>query len=139
MRLILIFTTLAATGSIASAAEQAGPASSGSLFTVLLGLILVLGLVAAAAWMLKRFGAARTVGAAHVKVVGGTSIGTRERILVVEVADQWIVVGVTPTQINTLTTMPRQELPPMPEAALATHPFAVWLKQTIDKRNDKQK
>ena len=139
MRSLLIFATLVSTSGMARAAEQPGTASSGSLFTVLLGLTLVLGLVAAAAWVLKRFGAARTVGGAHVKIVGGANVGTRERILVVEVADQWIVVGVTPTQINTLTTMPRQELAAMPDSGPAAHPFAAWLKQTIDKRNDKQK
>ena len=133
-----IFFGLASCAGLTQAAESA-PSSSSGLFTVLLGLILVLGLVAACAWVLKRLGPARVSGGANVKVVGGTSIGARERILVVEVADQWLVVGVTPTQINTLTTMPRQELPAAPSSEIAGHPIAVWLKQTLDKRNEKQK
>jgi len=140
MRFLLIATPLAAASGMAHAAEQASPSSSGGLFTVLLGLIFVLGLVAAAAWVLKRFGAGRTMGGTNVKIVGGTAVGTRERIMVVEVADQWIVVGVTPSQINTLVTMPRQELPHVAEATSPQlPPFAAWLKQTLDKRNEKQK
>jgi flagellar protein FliO/FliZ len=122
-------------GSAHAAAEQAGPASAGSLFQVLLGLIVVLGLMAGAAWMLRRFGLAKTTFAGTVKIIGGVNVGTRERILVVEVADQWIVVGVAPGRVNTLSTMPRQENVAESEAAPVAKNFSAWLKQTIDKRN----
>lgn len=118
----------------ASAAVQPGAASTGGLLQVLLGLILVLGLMAALAWALKRFGATRAAGGAAVRVVGGVSVGGRERVLIVEVADQWIVVGVAPGRVNALATMPRQE-----NAVSATAPaaqnFSAWLKQTMEKRN----
>lgn len=139
MRSVYVFTALALAAGLAHAAEPAGASSTGGLFTVLLGLILVLALVAACAWLMKRLGPARMSGGAHVKIIGGTSVGARERILVVEVADQWLVVGVTPTQINTLSTMPRQELPAVSDSESGVHPFAAWLKQTLDKRNEKQK
>jgi flagellar protein FliO/FliZ len=100
----------------------------------LLGLVLVLGLMAALAWALKRFGATRAAGSAAVRVVGGVSVGGRERVLIVEVADQWIVVGVAPGRVNALATLPRQE-----NAVLTTTPaaqnFSSWLKQTMEKRN----
>jgi flagellar protein FliO/FliZ len=118
------------------AADQAGPASAGSLLQVLLGLFVVLGLMAGAAWMLRRLGLARTATTASaVKVIGGVNIGSRERILVVEVADQWIVVGVAPGRVNTLSTLPRQEILPMPESNPVAKNFATWLKQTVEKRN----
>ncbi|HYD79798.1 MAG TPA: flagellar biosynthetic protein FliO [Paucimonas sp.] len=124
----------------AIASEAAGAASAGNLFQVLLGLIVVLGLLAGAAWLLKRVGAVRPSAGNVARIVGGVSVGTRERVIVVEVADQWIVVGVAPGQVNSLATMPRRELPsaagdgqapiqPMP-------PFAAWLKKTIEKRNN---
>lgn len=126
----------------ANAAEQSSPTSAGNLFQVLFGLIIVLGLMAAAAWALKRFGLAKTAGGINVKIVGGVSVGNRERIMVVEVADQWIVVGVAPGRVNTLSTMPRQEstVPSdaVPEANPSAKNFASWLKQTIEKRNANQ-
>jgi flagellar protein FliO/FliZ len=48
-------------------------------------------------------------GNSNVKLVGSLSVGTRERILVVEVGEQWIVVGASPGRMNALATMPRQE------------------------------
>lgn len=126
---------MAAATTSAHAAEQPGNAAAGSLFQVLLGLAVVLVLMAAAAWALKRFGAARPVGAANIRIVGGVSVGGRERVLVIEAADQWIVVGVAPGRVNALATMPRQES----TAPLADTPgaknFSAWLKQTVEKRN----
>src|ERR1035437_9176133 len=83
----------------ANAAEQHAAASAGNLLQVLFGLVVVLALMAAAAWTLKRFGMAKNSTGTTVKIVGGISVGSRERILVVEVADQWIVVGVAPGRI----------------------------------------
>ncbi len=109
--------------------------SAGNFFQVLLGLIVVLALMAAAAWSLKKFGMSKLAANAAVKIVGGVSVGNRERVLVIEVADQWIVVGVAPGQVNALSTMPRQEIAAAPEGAPIGKNFSAWLKQTIDKRN----
>lgn len=121
----------------AYAAEQPGTAAAGGVFQVLLGLLFVLGLMAAVAWALKRFGVARANGGAPVKIVGGVSLGGRERVLVIEAADQWIVLGVAPGRVNALATMPRQEGTASMTATPAAKNFASWLKQTRDKRNAK--
>ena len=120
---------------LAYAADQ--PASSaGGMFQVFFGLIVVLGLMVGIAWLLKRTGVAGNPASSVIRVVGGVSVGNRERILVVEVADEWIVVGVTPTNINALSTMPRQDLPAAPQyGGPVSATFATWLKQTIEKRN----
>lgn len=118
-----------------SATEQGTNAATGNLTQVLLGLLAVLGLMAVTAWLLRRFGPRQFTSNTAVKIVGGVSVGARERILVVEIAGQWIVVGVTPGRINPLTTMPRQEVTPEPESPLIAKNFSEWLKQTIEKRN----
>lgn len=117
----------------AGAAESAQPTSAGGIFQVLMGLTLVLGLMALLAWALKRLNAGRPTGNAAIRIVGGVSVGTRERILVVEAAEQWIVVGVAPGSVNALTTMPRQETPPAP-AAMADANFPAWLRQALGKK-----
>lgn len=117
-----------------------GPAA-GSLIQTIFALCLVLGLLAGLAWFMKRYGPKAQAGSAHVKLVGALSLGGRERVLVVEVGDQWIVVGASPGRVNALATMPRKEgadsgallNPHQPPASS----FAEWLKQTIDKRNAK--
>ena len=117
-----------------------GPAA-GSLIQTIFALCLVLGLLAGLAWFMKRYGPKAQAGSAHVRLVGALNLGGRERIMVVEVGDQWIVVGASPGRVNALATMPRQ---PGAEADATLRPqqpsassFAEWLKQTIDKRNAK--
>ncbi|MFJ3058410.1 flagellar biosynthetic protein FliO [Herbaspirillum sp. NPDC087042] len=120
----------------AAVAGSAIPSSSGSVFTMLFGLAAVLALMAAVAWLLKRFGLTQGLaGNAVAKVVGGVSVGTRERVMVVEVGEQWIVVGVAPGRVNALATLPRQEVAPQQDSKTGTPAFAAWLKQTMDKRN----
>ena len=132
---IVALLTAVAAGARAAATGPAAP-TAGNLFQVLLGLVAVLALMAGAAWLLKRFGLAKATGGSTVKIVGGVSVGSRERVIVVEVADQWIVIGVAPGRVNALATLPRQEsiVAPDADAPPAKH-FAAWLKQTIDKRN----
>lgn len=117
------------------AAGASLPSSSGSVFTMLFGLVVVLAVMAAVAWLFKRMGLANSLGGnAVAKVVGGVSVGTRERVMVVEVGDQWIVVGVAPGRVNALATLPRQE-GVAAQPASAGPAFASWLKHTMDKRN----
>jgi flagellar biosynthetic protein FliO len=115
--------------------------ATGSLLQTLFALIAVLAVLAALAWFLKRYGPKAGAGGANLRVVGALNLGGRERVLVVEVGNQWIVVGASPGRINALATMPKQEdaemsgsgatLAPQSQAA---NNFADWLKQTIDKR-----
>jgi len=120
--------------------------STGSLLQTLFALILVLAVLGALAWFLKRYGPKVGGGNANLRVVGSLNLGGRERIVVVEVGNEWIVVGASPGRINALATMPRQDgqhgdtdganatLAQPANASPAARSFADWLKQTIDKR-----
>ena len=124
---------------VAAATATAAPTSSaGSLIQVLFGLTVVLGLMAAAAWALKRFGGSRAMGGGAIKIIGGISVGSRERVLLIEAAGQWIVVGVAPGCVNALATLPRQETTALSDPALPVVPasnFAYWLNQIREKRD----
>lgn len=121
-----------------------GP-STGSLLQTIFALVLVLALLAALAWLAKRYGPKIAGGGGNLRMVGSLNIGGRERIMVVEVGDQWIVVGASPGRINALATMPKQEAasPGVQSGATlagqapSATSFSDWLKQTIDKRNAK--
>jgi flagellar protein FliO/FliZ len=120
-------------------AQPLAAASAGSLLQTIFGLTVVLAMLALFAWAMKRFGPRQPVGAAGLRIVGALNLGGRERLMVVEVGDQWIVVGASPGRVNALATMPKQDSAPGP-ATLHPHgpaasSFSEWLKQTIDKRN----
>ena len=120
---------------------QAAPGpSTGSLLQTIFALVLVLALLAALAWAAKRYGPRVAGNSANLRMIGALNIGGRERIMVIEVGDQWIVVGASPGRVNALATMPKGDA--TANATLAGHApsasnFADWLKQTIDKRNAK--
>ena len=122
-------------------ATMAPTSSAGSLLQTILALMFVLALLIGLAWFMKRYGPKVMGGNNKMRVVSSLNLGGRERIVLVEVADQWIVVGASPGRINALATMPRQEgdLPQLATAqnGPAAANFSEWLKQTIEKRNGK--
>jgi len=98
------------------------PGSEGLLTTVL-GLALVLALIFAAAWVLKRFGGLPAGGQGSVRVLGGISLGARERLVVVEVEGTRLILGVAPGRVQTLHVLPPQkDFAASLEQARETHP-----------------
>jgi len=76
--------------------------------------------------MLKRLGAGSVSSTAGMRVVAQLPIGQRERLVVVEAGERWLILGVTPSTINRVGTLPKGELPPTAAAggsfaALLTH------------------
>ena len=78
------------------------PNMAGNLIQTTLGLLVVLAVIGGAAWGFKRFGNFQTGVQGKLKVVGGISLSTRERVVLLQVGDQQLVVGVTPGHIQTL-------------------------------------
>lgn len=90
----------------ASPAARAAESATAGVAGMLLSLVLILGLFVLAAWLLKRY--MPQVGkAGPVKVLGATMVGPRERVVVVEVEDTWLVLGVGGGQVRTLHTLPK--------------------------------
>lgn len=85
---------------------------SGALFGIIAFILI-------AAWLAKRFGlAGKTAGTRGLKVSASTPLGPRERVVIVEVEDARLVLGVTASSINVLHTLPlrlpRWRLTPVP-------------------------
>jgi flagellar protein FliO/FliZ len=83
--------------------------SSSSIVQIIFSLLLVLAAIVLVAWLLKRMNVAQQGSGNLLKIIGGVSIGQRERIVLVEVKDTWLVVGVGPGQIRTLHTLHKEE------------------------------
>ena len=113
----------------ALASDAASGPGLGSLLQVSLGLGLVLAMVVGAAWLARRLGVTPGQSDGLVKVRGGAAVGQRERVVVVEVEDTWLVLGVAPGRVSPLHTMPRPEGAPRVQASPVPHSFAQWLKR----------
>lgn len=105
------------------------------MLQMVLGLALIIGLLVLCAYLLRRFGAGRAFGnTGPLRIVGGLMISPRERIVLIEVGETWLVVGIVPGQIKTLHTLPKGELPAGGDGESR---FGFWLKQMTERINDK--
>ncbi len=134
---VALFALLTLSVPCVQAAAEAPPSTSGALLQGLLGLGMVLAALAAFFWFLRRFSPGQSVAQGAVKVVGGVMLGPRERLVVVEVGDTWLLLGVGGGQVSTLHSLPRPE-GYMP-AESTVHPgrlpdFADKLKELLSKR-----
>jgi len=119
-------------------AAEAMPSATGSLLQMLLGLGVTLAFLFGALVLLKRLQGTRANQPGLLRILGATSVGPREKIVLLAVGKQVLVLGVTPSTINALHTMPADELPetppvtPLPSAS----DFANRLKQMLERRRE---
>jgi flagellar protein FliO/FliZ len=110
--------------------------STGSVLQVIVSLLLVLAAVIMVAWVLKRINLPQQGSANALKIISGVAVGQRERVVLVEVNDTWLVIGVAPGQVNALHSMPKGNIPAQTETATTpSGDFQKWLKKVMEKRN----
>ncbi|GGC37363.1 flagellar biosynthetic protein FliO [Paraburkholderia caffeinilytica] len=78
----------------------------GAVLQTIVGLLVVIGLVFACAWLARRFGLQPANRGGLVKTIGGASLGGKERVAVVEIGETWLVLGTAPGNVRLLHTMP---------------------------------
>ncbi len=71
-----------------------------------LALGLVIAVIFACSYLLRRLNAGRGRGDRHLKVVTSSAIGQRERVVIVEVEGTWLVLGVGGGQVTRLHELP---------------------------------
>lgn len=76
-----------------------GLPGGGMLLQLTLGLVAVLALAVGLSWLLRRYALPR---GGLIRVIGGLPLGSRERLLLVEVDETRLLLGVTASQIQTL-------------------------------------
>lgn len=91
--------------SLIAAETTVAVSSTGSMLKMVLGLAFVLAVMALVAWVLKRMMPGIGKQQSAVRIVGGVSVGSRERVVVLEVAGRWLVVGVAPGQVSAIANL----------------------------------
>lgn len=85
----------------ASVAEH----SNSYLMQLVSGLAIVLLSILVLAWIAKRFNRMQSPGGGNLRIVEGISMGARERVVVVEVDGERLLLGVSPGRINMLHSL----------------------------------
>lgn len=105
------------------------PLGAGSVFQMIGGLILVLAIIFALAWIVRRFGRLNFQSGNSLRVMAALSMGSRERIVLIQAGDTQILVGVAPGRVQTLHVMDRP-IAEQPRSADATG-FGTKLRQAM--------
>ena len=76
--------------------------NSGYLVQLVVGLLFVLMCILVLAWLAKRVNRLQSSSDGSLQVLGGISMGARERVVLVQVGDAQLLLGVAPGRINML-------------------------------------
>jgi flagellar protein FliO/FliZ len=109
------------------------PISLASLAETAFGLLIVIGFIVLLAWLIRRTNQLQTSANGKLKIIAGLPLGTRERIVLVEVGKEQILVGVTAQQIQTLHVL--KEPINSDDATAATSQFATKLKHVLSQQD----
>ncbi|WP_178084301.1 flagellar biosynthetic protein FliO [Pseudomonas viciae] len=130
---MLPFNVLAAEPvATAATASAASSGVAGQLAQLVLGLLLVLGLIFFLAWLLRRVQQAGPAGKGQViDIIGSRALGPRDRLMLVQVGNEQILLGLSPGTITALHVL--KEPVPVPSAEQATPEFAQRLMELLGK------
>ncbi|WP_343349794.1 flagellar biosynthetic protein FliO [Pseudomonas sediminis] len=123
----------------AMAAEPAGKAATpmagsdiaGQLGQLLLGLLLVIGLIFLLAWLLRRVQQLNPKGGQVIKLLSSQALGPRDRLVLVQVGNEQILLGLSAGRITPLHVL--KEPVHLADAEQATPEFALRLMELMGK------
>jgi flagellar protein FliO/FliZ len=119
--------TVPATASQVSSALGSGV--GGQLLQLVLGLLLVVGLIFVLAWLMRRVQRAGPAGNQVIELLGSRALGPRDRLVLVQVGNEQVLLGVSPGSITALHVMNEPVQVPTPQNA--TPEFARRLMEVL--------
>ncbi len=78
------------------------PISTGNLLNWSAGLVIVLSVFFLMIWLLKKINTGSMTGSGQLRVIGGLSLGMREKIVILKAGRKQLILGVSPGKIETL-------------------------------------
>lgn len=113
------------------AAAPVGGSVGGQLTQLVLGLLLVVGLIFVLAWLMRRVQSIGPGNAQVIEMIGSRALGPRDRLVLVQVGEEQILLGITPGRITPLHVLKTPV--PTTESQPATPEFAQRLMELLGK------
>jgi flagellar protein FliO/FliZ len=136
--IVLLMPVLAQAQEKADKLKQTLPhATAEQMIKMVLGLLFVLFMIFLLAWLFKKYVGVGVTSSASLKAIAGVSVGQKERVVLVQVGERQILVGVAPGQVNMLYPLEKDEEIKFTGKSQAKNPFAEKLKQSLT-RMEKQ-
>ena len=93
----------------ARGAARLGATSTPQILEAVAGLALVLALIVVLGWAVRRFAHLPGAGKGLIRVLGGVTLGSRERAVIVAVGGTRLLLGVAPGRVRMLHVLPPEE------------------------------
>lgn len=114
--------------------------ASGDIVHWGVGLLIVLAIFFCCVWGMRKLSGTPVNGAEKMRVVGGLSLGMREKIVLLQVGKKQLILGVTPGRIDTLHVLEGDEClnrtEESPPSKSMDNGFAHHLLQVMQGRSD---
>ena len=91
-----------AVANLAQNTTSEAPDITMSLLKVAGGLLMVIAAILASAWVYRRYGNVTPISNDALRVIGGISMGQKERVVLMQVGEEQILLGVSPGRIERL-------------------------------------
>jgi flagellar protein FliO/FliZ len=115
--ILLSIASNASAGSVTNVPRAVDTANG--MLQSFLGLTIVIATIVGLAWLGRKLRGPISGQSQRIKMVAQLAVGAKECVSLIELADTWILVGITQTQISTLHTMPKES---QIDDSSATHP-----------------
>lgn len=85
-----------------------------------LALIIVVAIILLIGYGLRKLTNGSSLSRRHIKVVGSAMVGTKERVVIIEIKDRWLVLGVGNGNVTKLDKLPKPDevIDPQPEIGM---------------------
>lgn len=110
--------------------------SSGDMLHWSIGLLIVLGIFFLCVWGMRKLSGFTAGGAEKMRVVGGLSLGMREKVILLQVGKKQLVLGVTPGRIDALHVLEGDECLNNEVPATMDTGFSAIVKQVMKGQSD---
>jgi len=120
--------------SLTGAADVSALAAMGK---IAFALLVIVGLIFLCAWLIRRWGPGGGALGQRIKLIAAKAVGTKERVVIVEVEGTWLVLGVSAGGISKLHELPADKAAPAPTGPVGpmgdtfAKRFAAALKQNL--------
>jgi flagellar protein FliO/FliZ len=132
--LLLLATLFCSTAFGADAAATPSAASyspAGQIMKMIIGLMVVLVMIFVVAWVARNYMGFNPTQNATLKTVAGVLVGQKERVVLIQVGERQVLIGVAPGQINLLHVIEKGEEVTVAASQQPLSPFAEKLKRSL--------
>jgi len=134
----VLLTPSVSVGFTSNKATAVKTIATGDILNWSIGLVIVLGLFFLLAWVMKKLNGGSISGSGQMQVLGGLSLGMREKIVLLKVGNQQLILGVSPGHIEKLHVLKGEDClvsESAPKSIETANSFASKLSQIMQGKN----